>query len=86
MVPYLNHQKFQVTSAEHMVLSLLSAFENPHELKASEALKLLKERGDPLAQEYTSDGDSTDSICQDKTSTWKPPENRLILQMHNKQK
>ena len=77
----------KVTSAEHMVLTLLSTFENPHELKASEALELLKNRGDPLAQMHSSNGDVADSIQQAKTSCiWNPPENKLILQMRPRPK
>ena len=76
-----------MASAEHMLLSLLHTFENPHALKAHEALELLKDRGDPLAQGLSADGDVKNSVqCQDKTSTWIPPENKLILTIPQKPK
>ena len=77
-----------MSSAEHMLLTLLFTFENPHALKAYEALELLKDRGDPLAQGLSFDGDITDPVqCQVKTrSTWTPPENKLILKMPLKPK
>ena len=78
---------FQVSSAEHMLLTLLFKFENPHALKAYEALELLKDRGDPLAQGLSFDGDTKNSVqCQIKTSTWIPPENKLILKIPQKPK
>jgi len=77
----------KVSSAEHMLLTLLFKFENPHALKAYEALELLKDRGDPLAQGLSFDGDTKNSVqCQIKTSTWIPPENKLILKIPQKPK
>lgn len=58
------------SSAEHLLLLLLSMFENPHAIKAYEALKLLRERGDPLAKRCFEK-----SYFQNPTSSsccWKP--------------
>ena len=82
--------EIKVTSAEHILLTLLSSFENPHALKAHEALQLLKVRGDPLAQSFNENGDTTDQSSQQikfkSATTWTPPDNSLILKMPPKQK
>lgn len=66
----------EAMSAEHILLMLLSMFENPHAIKADEALKLLRDRGDPSASNYKD--------VQPKG--WSPPTRKLIMEMHPKPK
>ncbi len=69
----------KVMSAEHILLMLLSMFENPHAMKAYEALKLLRDRGDPLAKKFFQDGTV-------KAPAWTPPKKELILKTPSKPK
>lgn len=66
----------KVNTAEHLLLLLLSMFENPHAIKAYEALKLLKDRGDPLAKRCFQ---SEKSIPFNPS--WKPPPKDLIVKV-----
>lgn len=67
-------EKIKESSGEHLLLQLLSSTDDPYSLTAWDALRLLKDRGDPHAVDLFNE---TDYLPQTDNYCWRPPSDKI---------
>ena len=67
-------EKIKESSGEHLLLQLLSSTDDPYSLTAWDALRLLKDRGDPHAVNLFNE---TDYLPQTDNYCWRPPSDKI---------